>query len=108
VLNATSALSQVEIEQLAGAQAERLLTPRAVLNAPAPAPPRPPEPTLAERLIAIDRRWGEYARIEKQALVADLLTAARKRFISAVSTTKDGAVRSAWDAMIHCEQAARP
>ena len=97
-------LTREEIEQLARMQAERLLAPRAVVNAPPPPPPRPRERSLEERLADIDRRWVEYARNEKAALVTDLLVEARKRFRAALSCTMDVAVRSTWDEVERAER----
>ena len=99
-------LSQVELEQLARERAERLLTPaaRAEQHTPERPPARAPEPTLEERLAAIDRRWVAYATEEKRAIVADLLDIARKKFHAAVAQTTDEGVRQATDLLRQAER----
>ena len=99
-------LSRVELEQLARERAERLLTPaaRAEQNAPELSPARALEPTLEERLAAIDRRWTQYANGEKKSLALDLLDAAKKKFAAAVARTTDEDVRHAADLLRHAER----
>ena len=101
-------LSREQVEQLARERAERLLTPaaRAQENTPDRPAPRPPEPTLEERLAAIDRRWAAYAQQQRTELVTDLLDQARRRFAAAVAATPDEQVRAAAAAMAHAERLA--
>ena len=91
-------LSQVELEQLARERAERLLTPaaRAEQNEPLRPPARPVEPSLEERLAAIERRAREHAAEEKLALATKYLAEARRRFERAVTDTSDQTLRSAY------------
>jgi hypothetical protein len=90
-------LSRTEIEQLARERAERLLSPaaRAQANEPERPAARLPEPTLEERLAAIDRRWLAWAAEIKAGILGDQLEIARKRFAQAVAVTRDEQVRQA-------------
>ena len=90
-------LRREEVEQLARAAAERMLSPRerADANSPPPPPPRTLEPTIEERFAAIDRRAAAFAQEQRRALVMDALDTARARFVAAVEATTDEQVRAA-------------
>ncbi len=96
-------------EEIARAQAERLLTP-VESTAPAgggnggggPAP----EPSLEQRLADIDRRAKLRATEEKAALASHYLAEARNGFRRAVSRTTDEAVKSAYEEMQRLEKMA--
>ena len=91
-------LSRVELEQLARERAERLLTPaaRAEQNEPSRPTARASEPSLEDRLAAIERRAREHAAEEKRAITVQYLDQARRRFERAVSDTSDQTLRSAY------------
>jgi len=94
-------------EEIARANAERLLTP--VVPQPAPSVPVAPvavEPSLEQRLADIDRRAKERASEEKRALAAHYLTEARNAFRRAVSRTTDDAVKTAFEEMQRLERLA--
>ena len=95
-------------QQLARAQAERLLTPvepqppaHVVSAAPAAA-----EPSLEQRLADIDRRARQRATEEKAALASHYLAEARNAFRRAVSRTTDEAVKTAYEEMQRLERMA--
>ena len=91
-------LSRVELEQLARERAERLLTPaaRAEQNEPSRPTARASEPSLEDRLAAIERRAREHAAEEKRAITIQYLDEAHRRFERAVSETSDQTLRSAY------------
>jgi hypothetical protein len=94
-------------EEIARANAERLLTPVTPQPAPSvPAAPAAPEPSLEQRLADIDRRAKERASEEKRALAAHYLTEARNAFRRAVSRTTDDAVKTAFEEMQRLERLA--
>ncbi len=95
-------------EEIARANAERLLTP---VESPTPlggnpAPPQPSEPSLEQRLADIDRRAKERAHEEKRALATHYVVEARNAFRRAVSRTSDEAVKSAYEEMLRLERLA--
>jgi hypothetical protein len=102
----TVELNQAEIEQVARSHAERLLTPRerVAANSPPSPMPRPSEPTLEERLAAIDRRAREHADAEKRAIATFYLEQARTKFADAVSRTVDAVLRAAYDELRRVER----
>jgi hypothetical protein len=109
VVSSIAAMSQVEIEQLARQRAEVLLTPRERVEANTPERPaqHPPEPSIEERLAAIDRRWQMQAERDKRELAAMYLEAARKRFCAAVESTADAEVRNALKAVDRAQRASQ-
>ncbi len=93
-------------EEIARAQAERLLTP-VEPTAPAGGGGGPaPEPSLEQRLADIDRRAKQRAMEEKAALASHYLAEARNAFRRAVSRTTDEAVKSAYEEMQRLEKMA--
>ncbi len=94
-------------EEIARAQAERMLTPME----PQPPTGGPPaaaaaEPSLEQRLADIDRRARERATEEKRQLAAHYLQEARNAFRRAVSRTTDEAVKTAFEEMQRLERLA--
>ena len=94
-------------EEMARANAERLLTPvetQPTANVGSPTPAA--EPSLEQRLADIDRRAKERASEEKRALAAHYLTEARNAFRRAISRTTDEAVKTAFEEMQRLERLA--
>ena len=95
-------------EEIARANAERLLTP---VETPVPASGNGASaasaaPSLEQRLADIDRRAKERAHEEKRALAGHYLTESRNAFRRAVSRTTDEAVKSAFEEMQRLERLA--
>ena len=95
-------------EELARAQAERMLAPvESAARAEEPAArAAAAEPSLEQRLADIDRRAKDRATEEKRALAAHYLTESRNAFRRAVSRTTDDGVKTAYEEMQRLERLA--
>ncbi len=91
---------QKQKEEAAALAASKLMTPKEST------PGATPEPTLQERLEAIDRRAKERAAEEKQQLAHKYLVDARAEFQRAVSKSDDEEVKTAYETWQQMEKLA--